>query len=31
MKILLADDERLIRLGLKSMIEELYPNMHQFF
>ena len=31
MKILLADDERLIRLGLKSMIEELYPGMHQFF
>ena len=30
MKILLADDERLIRLGLKSMIEELYPNVHQF-
>ncbi|CUX72312.1 putative transcriptional regulatory protein pdtaR [Clostridium sp. C105KSO15] len=30
MKILLADDERLIRLGLKSMIEELCPNMHQF-
>ncbi len=31
MKIYLADDERLIRLGLKSMIEELYPNVHRFF
>ncbi len=30
MNILLADDERLTRLGLKSMIEELYPEQHNF-
>ena len=30
MKIILADDERLTRLGLKNMIEELYPDAHQF-
>lgn len=30
MLILLADDERLIRLGLQSMIEELYPGQHTF-
>lgn len=30
MNILLADDERLTRLGLKSMIEELYPGLHTF-
>lgn len=30
MNILLADDERLTRLGLKSMIEELYPGAHHF-
>ncbi len=30
MLILLADDERLIRLGLQSMIEELYPRKHAF-
>lgn len=30
MKLLLADDETLVRLGLKSMIEELYPGQHTF-
>ena len=30
MNIVLADDERLPRLGLKSMIEELYPEQHSF-
>lgn len=30
MNIILADDERLPRLGLKSMIEELFPNQHTF-
>lgn len=30
MIILLADDERLIRMSLKSMIEELYPGKHDF-
>lgn len=30
MNILLADDERLTRLGIKSMIEELYPLQHHF-
>ena len=30
MNIILADDERLPRLGLKSMIEELYPEQHSF-
>lgn len=30
MLILLADDERLIRLGLQSMIEELFPAQHTF-
>lgn len=30
MNIVLGDDERLPRLGLKSMIEELYPNQHTF-
>ena len=28
MKILLADDERMVRLGLQSMLEELYPDEH---
>ena len=27
MNILLADDERMVRMGLQSMLEELYPNM----
>lgn len=30
MNIILADDERLPRLGLKSMIEELFPHQHTF-
>lgn len=30
MKILLADDERMVRLGLKSMLEELYPDEHAY-
>ena len=30
MLILIADDERLVRLAVKSMIEELNPNMHTF-
>lgn len=30
MNIILADDERLTRLGLKNMIEELYPDDHEF-
>lgn len=30
MLILLADDERLIRLGLQSMLEELYPGQHTY-
>ncbi|WP_042276217.1 response regulator transcription factor [[Clostridium] dakarense] len=30
MIILLADDERLIRLALRSMIEEIEPNTHTF-
>lgn len=30
MLILLADDEKYVRLGLQSMIEELYPEQHQF-
>ena len=30
MNIILANDERLPRLGLKSMIEELFPNQHTF-
>ena len=30
MNILLADDEHLTRLGLKNMIEELYPDVYQF-
>lgn len=30
MLILLADDERLIRLGLQSMLEELYPEEHTY-
>ena len=30
MNILLADDEHLTRLGLKNMIEELYPDVHEF-
>lgn len=28
MKILITDDERLIRLSLLSMLEELYPRVH---
>lgn len=28
MKILITDDERLIRLSLLSMLEELYPGVH---
>jgi two-component system response regulator YesN len=31
MIILLADDERLIRLGLETMINELYPYEHTFY
>ncbi|MCP1111438.1 response regulator [Ohessyouella blattaphilus] len=31
MKILLADDERKVRLGLADMIEELYPQQFQYF
>ncbi len=30
MLILLADDEKYVRLGLQSMIEELYPEQHQY-
>lgn len=30
MKILLADDERMVRLGLQSMLEELYPDEHTY-
>ncbi|MGL6106079.1 response regulator transcription factor [Romboutsia sp.] len=30
MIILLADDEKLVRLGLKNMIEELEPHTHKF-
>lgn len=30
MLILLADDEKYVRLGLQSMIEELYPEQNQF-
>ncbi|MDF2613763.1 MAG: DNA-binding response regulator [Clostridia bacterium] len=30
MIILLADDERMVRLGLRSMLDELYPNMHSY-
>lgn len=30
MIILLADDERMVRLGLKSMLDELYPSMHTY-
>ena len=30
MIILIADDERLVRLALKSMIEEIEPNTHNF-
>lgn len=30
MIILLADDERMVRLGLKSMLDELYPNTHTY-
>ncbi|WP_069998682.1 response regulator [Cellulosilyticum sp. I15G10I2] len=30
MIILLADDERMVRLGLKSMLDELYPNNHTY-
>ena len=31
MKILITDDERLVRVNLLSMIEELYPGEHQIF
>lgn len=31
MKILLADDERMVRVGLISMLEELYPEQHTYF
>lgn len=31
MNILLADDERMVRLSLESMIEELYPDTHCFY
>lgn len=27
---MLADDERMVRLGLKSMLDELYPNTHTY-
>lgn len=30
MKILIADDERMVRLSFISMCEELYPGMHEF-
>ncbi len=30
MIILLADDERMVRLGLKSMLDELYPNTYTY-
>lgn len=30
MLILLADDEKYVRLGLQSMIEELFPEENQF-
>lgn len=30
MKILIADDERLVRLSLKHMLEELYPDKYTF-
>ena len=31
MKILIADDERMVRLSFLSMCEELYPDTHQYF
>lgn len=31
MNILLADDEHMVRIGLKSMIEELYPSENVYF
>lgn len=31
MTILIADDERMVRLGLKSMLDELYPNKYTYF
>lgn len=31
MKILLADDERMVRLGLADMINELYPQQCQYY
>lgn len=30
MQILLADDERMVRLGLQSMLEELFPGKHTY-
>ena len=30
MKILIADDERMVRLSFLSMCEELYPDTHQY-
>lgn len=30
MKILIADDERMVRLSFISMCEELFPGMHEF-
>ncbi len=30
MKVLLADDERMVRLGLISMLDELYPGEHTY-
>ncbi len=30
MKILIADDERMVRLSFLSMCEELYPDIHQY-
>lgn len=30
MTILIADDERMVRLGLKSMLDELYPNKYTY-
>lgn len=30
MKILIADDEKMARLSLQSMLEELYPDEHQY-
>ncbi len=31
MRILLADDERMVRLSLESMLKELYPEEHEYY